>query len=248
MNKFYVYVYLNPTKPGNFNYGQYHFEYEPFYIGKGKDGRMYKHLQIVDKNRLKNNKLKKILKSISIEDFKSKYIIVQRSELPEICSFALEIDMIQTIGRRDLKLGPLCNLTDGGEGISGYIHKNYKPPMLNKHHSEETKLKISKANKDRIVSEETKKKIGLANSGKSPSKDVRNKMSKAHEGKKFTKKHKKNISKSAKIRSEKINYFGKNNPNAKAIVIDGIKYNTKTEAQLKLNLSYREIERYLVEG
>jgi hypothetical protein len=30
--------------------------------------------------------------------------------------------MIKTIGRKDLELGPLCNLTDGGEGSSGYKH------------------------------------------------------------------------------------------------------------------------------
>jgi hypothetical protein len=41
MNSFYVYIYLDPRKPGKFHYGEYCFDYEPFYVGKGKDNRMF---------------------------------------------------------------------------------------------------------------------------------------------------------------------------------------------------------------
>lgn len=45
------------------------------------------------------------------------------------------------------------------------------------HHSEETKRKISEANKGRVVSEETKKKIGVANRGRRHSDEARRKIS-----------------------------------------------------------------------
>ena len=42
--RFYVYIYLNSLKIGNFNYGEFHFDYSPFYVGKGCGRRLYIHL------------------------------------------------------------------------------------------------------------------------------------------------------------------------------------------------------------
>jgi hypothetical protein len=56
-------------------------------------------------------------------------------------------------------------------------------PMLGKHHSEETKNKISLANRNKIVPEETRKKISVANKGKKCSDECRHKLSLALKGK-----------------------------------------------------------------
>ena len=156
-NQFYVYVYLDYRKPDTYNYGEYHFKYEPFYVGKGKDDRMYKHLQLYD-DTFKTRKLKKILKTISTEEFKSQYIILQKFSLLECQALMLEQDMIQTIGRRDLKLGPLTNLTDGGDGISGYIwtdnqRKNASKGALNRLPDSEKTKKIKSLSKRKFFND-----------------------------------------------------------------------------------------------
>ena len=68
---YYVYIYLNPLKPGNYIYNDLTFEYEPFYIGKGKNYRFKKHLQDVlnnvsQVNSLKVSLIKEILNSDKI--------------------------------------------------------------------------------------------------------------------------------------------------------------------------------------
>ena len=63
-NKFYIYVYLDPRKPGNFKYGGYTFKYEPFYVGKGQNYRYKEHLyesyNKKDNNSHKCNIIRKI--------------------------------------------------------------------------------------------------------------------------------------------------------------------------------------------
>lgn len=118
---YYVYVYLDPNKPGNYVYdsGNIILDHEPFYIGKGHGNRLYDHLKLpsYDTNKLKKNKIKKIL-----SESKSPPIIkIIKQNLHEQAAFDYEKRLITMIGRRDLSVGPLCNLTDGGEGRSGSV-------------------------------------------------------------------------------------------------------------------------------
>ena len=156
INKFYVYVYLDPRKPGSCTYGSYSFDYEPFYVGKGNGHRYKRHLEDFvlenDNNKLKTNKINKIIRETN-----NKPIIIKYKEnLIENDAVNLEIDMIATIGRIDLKTGCLVNLTAGGEGMSGYKMKDSTKQLIREKHlgmkvSIETKEKMSKGTKKRWI-------------------------------------------------------------------------------------------------
>jgi hypothetical protein len=95
----------------------------PYYIGKGKCKRA------IAKHRC------------GVPD-KSRIVIIE-SNLSEVGAFALERRLIAWYGRKDLSSGILTNLTDGGEGQSGRVFN----------HSQESRSKISVANKGRVFSE-----------------------------------------------------------------------------------------------
>jgi predicted XRE-type DNA-binding protein len=114
LNKFYVYIYLDPRKLGKYKYGEYEFDYEPFYIGKGK-GNRWKEISG------RNNHFKRIINKI-IKVGLEPIVIKLKESLNEKQSFILENKIISLIGRKKLKNGPLINFTDGGEGPSGYKH------------------------------------------------------------------------------------------------------------------------------
>ena len=117
MNKHYTYVYLDPSKPGNFYYrDDIKFDFEPFYIGEGKNKRMYDHLNeaikkefIVKGNRHKFYRIKQIIALNHIP-----IIMKLKDNITEEDALAYETELILLIGRRDLGRGPLTNLTDGG--------------------------------------------------------------------------------------------------------------------------------------
>lgn len=113
----YVYIYFDPTRNGNFEYQDLKYQYEPFYIGIGKRNRYKDHLiEAQRKKSIRTGNFHKFYRIKNILSCGVEPIIIKVYEnLTEDESKKIEIDLISRIGRRDLKKGPLTNLTDGGD-------------------------------------------------------------------------------------------------------------------------------------
>lgn len=136
---FYTYIYLNILKPGQYKYDDISFDYEPFYVGKGKDNRYLYHLNKV-KNKCKyKSSLKFTIIEENIKSGKDPIIIKIQDKISEDESLNLEKLLIHKIGRLDLGEGPLSNLNDGGQ-----------KPQDNYKHTSDTKKKISESSAKRI--------------------------------------------------------------------------------------------------
>jgi hypothetical protein len=159
----------------------------PFYVGKGKVERMNRtkrnnpyHTNVVNKYG-KDNILKGFLPCST-----------------EAIALELEVGMIKCFKRMGVKL---TNMTDGGEGTSGYKHTTetlakLRGRTLSDEHkakllaarkgipmSEEAKEKISSSNKGRKFTDEHKAKLSAVRKGKKLSDETRAKMSAAAKGK-----------------------------------------------------------------
>lgn len=210
MNDYYIYCYLDPRKPGTYIFGEYTFDFEPIYIGKGRKRRCFCHKYLYEKYTTRfYSKYKAIVKSNN----KPKVVFV-KTNLTEDESFEYEKYFINLIGRIE-NSGTLTNLSDGGEGQSGFKF------------SEETKRRMSKARKGmklpprsdeyRKHMSEVKKGKPAPNLGISMSEEAKIKMSLAKKGKylgkdnpMFGKNHSEESRK--KISENRIRLFGKENP------------------------------------
>jgi len=119
---YYVYVLLDTRKPGRFVYRigdkTIIFKFQPFYVGKGKNDRLKQHANTARKKKCRRLELS--VKEQTILDIeKSGRKVIEKiisTKTIEAVAFAKEILLISEIGRLDLGLGPLTNLTDGGGG------------------------------------------------------------------------------------------------------------------------------------
>ena len=175
---FYTYVYYDPSRNN-----------EPIYVGKGKGERAWQHLS----KKIQHPFIQRLayLKKIGTTP-----IIGLYSYLDEEFAHFLEEELISKFGRKDSGIGPLLNLTSGGEGPAGKkcsdetrkrmsaskkgISRGPRPVDVC------SKISISKTGRPgriptaeenakrsatlmgHITTEETKAKIGLANKGNMP--------------------------------------------------------------------------------
>lgn len=105
---FYVYVYRDP-RPSK--------DLQPVYVGKGCGARATAHWR--NGNNV-NPIFNAWLAAIRRAGLEPVIDIVAEFE-NEVDAFVKERELIALFGRKDRKTGPLCNCTDGGEGMAGYV-------------------------------------------------------------------------------------------------------------------------------
>lgn len=127
---------------------------EPFYIGIGQTSNYRRAHSKSKRNKYWKNitncspyEVEILLDNLSIDEAKNK-----------------EVEFISLYGRADLEKGPLCNMTDGGDGTVGIVvseeKRKYFSEMNRKYkHTPEAVEKIRQAAKN--VSEETRQKMRL---------------------------------------------------------------------------------------
>lgn len=130
----------------------------PFYIGIGEDDNYKRAYSKKDRNKYWKNIINKTPYEVEI-------IL---DELSKDESKIKEIEFIKLHGRKDLGLGTLVNMTDGGEGLCNPSDETRKKigmgkGFANKRHSEETKSLMRSSNKrlnlGKKLSEEHKQKL-----------------------------------------------------------------------------------------
>ena len=265
MNNFYIYMFLDPRKPGSYSFGEYTFDYEPFYVGKGKhkkcgptSSREYDHIRECNNPNNKwhkHNKIRKIIKETGNNPIISRI----QENLSEQNALNLEIKLIKEIGRCDLKTGPLVNLTDGGEGKLNHAYtEEYKIKYCygekNPNYQNGDKLRgckgpmYGKKSPFKYHTEKNKKlfrelQLGKKNSfyGKHHTEETKNNISSSLKGKNnpfYGKIH----SNETKQKISKANK-GKKAYNAIKIKINDKIYNSITQACRELNMSDTKIKR-----
>lgn len=146
-----IYIYI---------YSDFEFNFQPFYIGKGVGGRRTQHLResynYKDTNRHKCNTIRKI-KEITKED---PIILTLYTNLSPTKANEKEIEVINNIGRDDLKTGPLTNKVAGGTGGDIQNRKGKtNVEFYGEEKANEIKEKISKSNTGKTRTDEEKQKM-----------------------------------------------------------------------------------------
>ena len=136
----------------------------PFYVGKGRGNRCLHHLKRARGGKRGDNPyLDRTLRKILMH---RDQVQIQKAHvgLTEQEAFDYEKKLIIRIGRKTTG-GPLVNLTDGGEGPSGYQMYGYHKAALlaaikGKPLSPEHRRKIGEGNSRRVYTPEMRRRMG----------------------------------------------------------------------------------------
>lgn len=133
MSNVYVYLLLDPRKPGQYPINEFFsLLYEPFYVGISSNKNRFKgHIGEAISSKNTSRKVNKIRKLFSLNLLPLEIKIF--FELTKEQAVDFEKYFIKCIGRLDLKNGVLTNGTCGGDGSIGMVV------------TEEVKRKISKS-------------------------------------------------------------------------------------------------------
>jgi hypothetical protein len=161
MKDFYVYGYVRSNGSEHGPAGSF------YYIGKGKGHRKYQ-----TKNRnvpVPNN---------------PQNIITFSEGMHESDALQSEMLLIHLFGRIDNCTGCLRNLTDGGDGLSGWVPSDETKAKMSSSrtgmtHTFETKAKIAAARRGKTLTPENKAKLLASRLGKKHSPEVRAKIAEA---------------------------------------------------------------------
>lgn len=139
-----------------------------FYVGKGKDNRLQ---SSSDRNKYWHNVVNKV-------GFKAVKIV---EHLDEELVLLVEIERIDQLRKLGYKL---CNITTGGQGISGLKHSEESKRKMSESrkgivphkHTEKTKQRIREAATGVVFTEERKNKIRLKALGRVMSEATKDKL------------------------------------------------------------------------
>src|SRR6201993_3615282 len=176
---FYVYLYRDPRPRKRL---------QPIYVGKGMAARKGAdaHWLYGSTNRILNGILSKI-RSAGLAPLIE---IVAWFDL-EADAFAFESTLITQFGRRNLGLGSLANMTDGGDGASNpspEARAKMTATRTGRTATEETRARMSAARTGKKLgplSEERRAAIGAVHRGKTVSEEARRKIGAAQLGRKM---------------------------------------------------------------
>lgn len=132
------------------------------YVGKGRRKRAFGHLRSSSKSLLT-----RAIKKHGAESFQVEFATSGQTETAAFRDERLLIYLLE----------PRYNLTDGGEGNSGYCP------------SPETREAMARAKRGRTLTDQHKKRIGDSSRGRSLAEEARKRLSLAHKGKRLSDEH-----------------------------------------------------------